>query len=122
MKWAKEGVFRTVGPENVMVLRVSDTDVSRDALDVTLSRPVPERGGHVLELPLSLCSRVVKGRHTGQHHVAVRNGRQRVLVQHAVNMVLFLCGGDGLGGQWARGQEIADGCGCHDVEQRFSRC
>lgn len=43
-----------VCPEGIRVLRITDRDVSRYTFDIAFARPVPEGGGHVFELPLTL--------------------------------------------------------------------
>jgi len=108
----------TVRPEDIMMLWISHTDVSRDALDVALARPVSEGGGHVFELPLTLGGKTVERRDARQHDIAVRDGRQGRLVQHAV-FVVFLGRLDGLGGQWARRQEVGDCRRSHGFAEEF---
>ena len=52
-----------VGPKRIMMLRIPNGDMTRDAQDITLARPMPESGGHVFKLPLAMCGEVIELRY-----------------------------------------------------------
>jgi hypothetical protein len=68
---------RTVCPENIMALWVSYADMPRETLDKAFSGPMSECGCHVLQLPLSLGSHVVKLGDASQPDITMRYGRER---------------------------------------------
>lgn len=49
-----------VSPERVSMLRITGGYVTADSQDVAFARPVAKCSGHVLKLPLALCSKVVE--------------------------------------------------------------
>src|ERR1700743_2010233 len=112
----------TIRPEHIMGLRVSDADVARNTFHVAFASPVPECSGHVFELPLAFGGHVgAEVGHAGEHHVAVGDGGEGGLVFHAVDVLGFILGGDGLGDHGDGGEEVADRGGSHSRGRVKSR-